>query len=120
MAGNPQLAPLAAQITRHVDRTQSSATDFMMKLGTDVATGTADTSIDWEAMQFYCTADTEEKAALQTINGLLADPQLPEDQEKLLKDTNNALNGLLPAVQKVGEVLRGKTSLCGTPTAPLP
>jgi len=119
MAGNPQLAPLAGQIIRHVDNSERSATDFMMKLGSDVATGTADTTVDWVALQFYCTADKEVKGVQQTIHGMLADPQLPQDQEKLLTDTNNALNALLPAVQKVGEVLRGKTSLCPSPTSPL-
>jgi hypothetical protein len=51
------------------------------------------------------------------INGMLDNPRLDADERRLLTNTNNAISGNLPAVQKLGEMLRGPAGagLCVPP-----
>ena len=41
------------------------------------------------------------------VNRMLKDRNLPYHQRKLLMDTNSAMGELLPAVQKLGDLVRG-------------
>jgi prepilin-type N-terminal cleavage/methylation domain-containing protein len=118
---NENMEILGAQITAFADGSVRNGKAFILSLGDSAANATDDTSTDtstvnMDALKFYCDADTQIAGFQKQISVLLADPQLPEEQERLLKNTNEELNDVLPAVQKVAQVLRGKTSVCTPPT----
>jgi len=82
-------------------------------------------------LKFFCDADTKIASFETQINALLADPTVSggdgegsgEDRDdsgrarRLLNATKSALDAELPAVQKLLEVLRGKTSVCASPAS---
>ena len=116
MSKNEGLEVLGAQIAAFADGSVRNGQDFILSLGDSAANAADDTStvntVNMDALKFYCDADTQVVGFQKQINEMLADRQLSEEKERLLKDTNNALDGILPAVQKVSEVLRSKTSVC--------
>lgn len=124
MSKNEGLEVLGAQIAAFADGSVRNGQDFILSLGDSAANATDDTStvntVNMDALKFYCNADTQVLGFQQQINTMLQNSQpseeensqLSEEQERLLKDTNNALHGILPAVQKLAEVLRSKTTVC--------
>jgi prepilin-type N-terminal cleavage/methylation domain-containing protein len=111
------LEVLGGQIAGFADGSVRNGQAFILSLGDSAANANDDTSaINMDALKFYCDADMQVAGFQRQISDMLATQQ-SEEEERLLMDANDKLNDLLPAVQKVGEVLRGKTSLCA-PTAP--
>ena len=112
-----RLEALGGQIAGFADGSVRNGQAFILSLGDSAANATDDTStVNMDALKFYCDADTQIAGFQTQISGMLA-TQPSEEEERLLTDANDKLNDLLPAVQKVAEMLRGKTSLC-SPTTP--
>ncbi len=133
MARLPHLQDLGGQIVQFGDASVRNAQAFILSLGTDAANATsADISnVNLNSLKFFCDADTKIASFETQINGLLADPAVSgedggvsgEDGDdsgearRLLNATKSALDEELPAVQKLLEVLRAKTSVCASPAS---
>lgn len=121
MSRNPHLASFAAQISGFADGSVRNAQAFILSLGpqaanaTDSAAGVAPSSVDLGALHFFCDADTQIAGFQNQAEELLADPQLPKEERRLLTETSSALDDELPAIQQIANVLRNKTSMCGAP-----
>jgi prepilin-type N-terminal cleavage/methylation domain-containing protein len=114
MSQNPHLAPLADRIRQFSDESESNAQKFILSVGTDAA-GANDseaTQLNLEPLESFCNSETKLRGLRNQVNDLLADRYLPAEERKLLEKTKSALDEELPAVQKLGEVLRAKTSVC--------
>ena len=125
MSRNPHLAGFAAQISGFADGSVRNAQAFMLSLGTQATNATdsaagVPTSVDFGALQFFCDADTQVGNLQNQAEALLADPQLPKEERRLLTETSSALDDELPAVQQIANVLRNKTSMCSAPGATAP
>jgi prepilin-type N-terminal cleavage/methylation domain-containing protein len=113
MAQDPKLQALAAEIIAFCDGSVRTAQNFFLSLATDVSTTG---QVDGDPLMSFCTADSTVLGFQRQIKDLLGTPHLPAVQERLLMDTGNALDRLLPAVQKLAELLRNQPGLC----APVP
>ena len=121
MSKNPHLAGLGLEIQGFCDGSVRSAEGFFLSLGTDAASspdsdadaGKLDLNLD--SLKFFCDADLQLKGLEDKVNDLLQKPRLPAVESRLLTDTKGAMDELLPAVQKLGELLRSKTALCPRP-----
>lgn len=128
MSKHPQLTQLGADLTGFADGSVRNAQAFILSLGTDaanmsdVATGVtaATTTVNLDALNFFCGAGDQITSFQAQIDDLLSNlPSQGEDnseERRLLNDARNALGEELPAVQKLGEVLRSKTNVCAAPT----
>jgi len=118
MQQNPGLARLATDIAAFGDGSVRAAQAFLLNLGTDATNGSESVSAD--SLKFFCSADETLTGFQDEIAGLLEDPHLPAVQRRLLTDMRLALDGQLPAIQKLGELLRGRAAgLCeSNPTNP--
>jgi competence protein ComGC len=118
MADYRSLAPLATQILQFSQAATSNAHAFTLSLATDAEetrdSGTASAEVTVDSLRFYCDADTKLTDLQNQVNGLLAtEDVLSEEERERLTETKNALDGELPAVQKLGHLLRIKVpSLC--------
>jgi hypothetical protein len=66
---------------------------------------------------FFCDADSKLVGFDNQINAMLADSRLPAVQRRLLMDTQNAMDQeLLPAVDKLSQLVRDKTGICPPPS----
>ena len=127
MSKHPQLTQLGADLTGFADGSVRNAQAFILSLGTDaanmsdVATGVtaATTTVNLDALNFFCGAGDQITSFQAQIDDLLSNlPSQGEDnseERRLLNDARNALGEELPAVQKLGEVLRSKTNVCAAP-----
>jgi len=136
MAQNPKLASLANEIVQFENDSQSNAQIFILSVADQTtalnAAGAPDADIDLSSLQYFCDADTRLAASQSQVNTLLqaaggqvgtpstapdgdGDGDDNADQRKLLTDTKNTLDAELPAVQRLGKLLRA-TSAC--PTTP--
>ena len=115
MGQNPKLAPLGQQLIGFCDGSVRSAETFFLSLGIDAEQDSENPTVHLDSLMFFCDADSKVMGLEDQINAMLGDRQLPAVQRRLLMDTQNGLGELLPAVRKLGELLRGKTDLC-TPT----
>lgn len=136
MAQNPKLTSLANQILQFENDSQSNAQTFILSVADQTtalnAAGAPDADIDLSSLQYFCDADTRLAALQNQVNTLLqaaggpvgtpsiavnsdGDADDNADQRKLLADTKNTLDAELPAVQRLGKLLRA-TSAC--PTTP--
>jgi prepilin-type N-terminal cleavage/methylation domain-containing protein len=105
MEQNPQLAPFARQIQSFADDSTGAARRFLLTVG-DNPDG-----VNIDELQPYCQLDLVFQKVRDHIDILLQDDQLPAVQRRLLTDVRAPLEGeLLPAVQKLGEILRGNRS----------
>jgi len=112
MSRNEHLEALGAQIASFADGSVRNGQAFILSLGDSAASATGDTSaVNMDALKFYCDADTQIAGFQGEIKAMRATEESAEE-ERLLTNAHDKLNDLLPAVQKVAEVLRGKTSLC--------
>lgn len=119
MSHHPRFAVLGQQIAGFADGSVRNGNAFILSLGTDAAAVTAPetSTINLDALAFYCDADTKVAGFQTEIQGLLNGGGLSEDDRELLQRTHNDLGNLLPAVQKLGEALRNQTGVCAnTPT----
>ena len=119
---HPAVAQLGGALKAFGDGLVRSADNFFLSLGTDadnatdanLAAGTA--TINWGDLQFFCTAGDAVTGFQRQIEVLLNGDGVPEDDRALLKQTNSDLNTLLPAVQKVSQLLQDKTTVCAAAT----
>jgi prepilin-type N-terminal cleavage/methylation domain-containing protein len=132
MSRHPRLEQLGGQLTQFGVGSDRSARAFILSLGTDAANATdpETTNVNLDSLKFFCDADTKIMGFQAQINDLLGDgsvsieePGLNEDRDgsdeerRLLNQTKRALDEELPAVQKLGEMLRGKTTVCALPAS---
>ena len=117
MADFRSLAPLATQILQFSQALASNAHAFTLSLATDAeatrdsGTGSADVTVD--SLRFFCDADTKITDLQKQVNGLLATTGDSSEEHTLLTETKEALDGELPAMQKLGHLLHTKAgSLC--------
>jgi prepilin-type N-terminal cleavage/methylation domain-containing protein len=108
MQQDPQLANLGKQIVAFGDGSVLTGDGFFSSLATDATNaqqgnGTGDVSLD--PLKDLCGADTTLMGFQTQINGLLANPNLPAVQRRLLTDVQNALNAELPVLQKLDGLL---------------
>ena len=116
MEGNRQLEDLGEQIRGFCDGSVKYAQSFLLSLATQAATAEsadaaggdsgAGTTINWGDLKYFCDADTKLAGFQNQVNGLISGN--PRDHERrLLWDTKKAIDELLPAVQKLGDLVRG-------------
>jgi len=114
MMRNPKLAPFAQQIVGFCDGSVRPAEDFFMSLGMQADEGTDESPLNFDSLRFYCTADTTLMGIDNQLHQMLAMPDLPAVQRRLLMDTMDPLEGaLLPAVDQLSKLVRDKTEICG-------
>ena len=116
MSQNPHLGTIAGQIREFADGSARNAQAFIMSVATDAA-GAVDadsTTVNLDALTYFCNSDTQ-VANLQTqISALLADGDFGEDDRRSLIEAKSALDDELPAVQKLANLLRNQTTVCGS------
>ena len=114
MHQDPHLAALSEEIIAFADGSVRPAKSFLASLGT-AAKGSERDAIPLDSLKFFCTGDVSVKTFHDRI-GRLLDMNLPAVQRRLLTDTQNALEELLPYVEQLAGVLsqRGGT-LCSPP-----
>jgi len=113
MQENPELRALGAEIQGFCDGSVRNAQTFILQLGSDAEQSFTNVNID--ALQPFCTADTTANSLDGRVKALLASPNLPHGQRRLLTKVSDGFNQLLPAVQRLAGILRQKGGgLCGT------
>jgi Tfp pilus assembly protein PilE len=115
MTAYPRLAALATQLIQFSQAAQTNSHAFTLSLATDALPtrdpATADVNVD--SLKFFCDADTKLTGLQNQVIGILATEGDSSEEHELLEKTKNALDGELPALQKLGQLLRSKvTSLC--------
>jgi prepilin-type N-terminal cleavage/methylation domain-containing protein len=119
MFRHPHLQELGGEITQFADGSVRNAQAFILSLGTDAANTTnADTTnLNLDSLKFFCDAETKITRFQTQISDLLEDRDVSGEERRLLNETKRALDDELPAVQKLAEVLRGKTPVCASPAS---
>jgi hypothetical protein len=117
MADYRDLAPLAAQILQFSQAAASNTHAFTLSLATDAEatrdSGAATAEVNVDSLKFFCDADTKLTDLQNQVNGLLAAEDDSSEEHELLEKTKDALDAELPAMQKLGHLLRSKAgSLC--------
>jgi prepilin-type N-terminal cleavage/methylation domain-containing protein len=123
------LTPLAGQINDFNAAVESNAQAFTLSLGDDAlaANDSETATVHLDSLKFFCDADTKLADLQSQVNALLAaeggsvdaSSTSPSDDDgsgadgsskkrRVLTDTKNALDAELPAVQKLGNLLRTK------------
>jgi prepilin-type N-terminal cleavage/methylation domain-containing protein len=127
MSEHPRLRALGEAIAAFGDGSVRNAQAFSLSLGTDAANATdaENTNVNLDSLKFFCDADTKITGFQTQIDDLLEDRDaagedrrdrdLSGEERRLLINTKSALNEELPAVQKLVEVLRKKTTVCAIP-----
>ncbi len=117
MSRLPHLQELGGEITQFGDGSVRSAQAFILSLGTDAANATIPdaTNVNLDSLKFFCDAENKIARFQTEINNLLQDRDVAGEERRLLNGTGRALDEELPAVQKLVEVLRGKTNVCTSP-----
>jgi prepilin-type N-terminal cleavage/methylation domain-containing protein len=122
MQENRHLEEFGEQLMQFSDDTTHNAQVFIMSVGTDAENASRagipdNTALNLDSLRFFCDADTKLMGFQTQVNGMLNDQHLSHEQRRLLIHTKNALAEELPAVQKLGEVLRSSSGggLCTSP-----
>jgi len=124
MSQHPQLTQLGADLTGFADGSVRNAQAFILSLGTDAAdmsdvvTGVpaATTTVNLDGLNFFCDAGDQITSFQAQIDDLMNNLPSEGEERRLLNNARNALGEELPAIQKLGEVLRSKTNVCATRT----
>ncbi|HVN75075.1 MAG TPA: prepilin-type N-terminal cleavage/methylation domain-containing protein [Thermoanaerobaculaceae bacterium] len=114
MSENPQIAGLGGDIVGFCDGSVRAGRAFILSLGDDainLVPGTAP-QVNADPLVPFCITDGTAMDFQRRIGDLLSQQHLPAVQRRMLMDTNNALGELLPAVQKLGGILRAQPGLC--------
>ncbi len=118
MQQSPQLSPLGKQIVGFCDGSVRTAQTFFLSLGT-AAQGSEEDPLNLDSMKDFCQADMTIMGFQSQINGMLADPQLPDVRRRLLTDTQNALGDELKVIGQLIGLLRSRNvGLCPSETVP--
>jgi prepilin-type N-terminal cleavage/methylation domain-containing protein len=113
MQAAPHLKQLGGQIVEFCDGSVRNAQAILLGLGTSAENATAEhATIDWGDGTAFCADKL--RGFQNQVNELLGDPHLPANERRLLMDTGNAMNGLLPYMEQVDVLFRkaGGTSVC--------
>src|SRR5262245_58818975 len=109
MGQNPHLAMLAEDIQNFGDGSVRTAQSFFLSLGSDVLSLRSDEDIKLadlvKPLRFFCNADETLMRLQDRINDLLKTPHLPAVESRLLMDTLDPMNELLPALHKLHDIL---------------
>ena len=104
------------------DGSVCNAQTFILSVGTNAANATdnaagaaATTTVNLDSLKFFCDAESQITSFEAQIDGRLNDLRSEGAERRLLTDARAALDDQLPAIQKLGEVLRDKTNVCATP-----
>lgn len=121
MQESRHLRGLGNQLVKFSDDTTHNAQVFIMSVGTDAENASTagvpdNTVLNLDSLRFFCDADTKLMGFQTQVDGMLRDQRLSREQRRLLMHTQNALAEELPAVQKLGEVLRSNAGggLCSS------
>lgn len=103
MQSNPHLTDLATDMQLFGDGSVRFAQEFFLNLGTDAAEPGGE-GVNIDSLLFFCDAD----AKLLDIKSRIGEQRKtrPVVERKLLADAEAAVDGLLPAVQKLALLLR--------------
>ena len=113
MQHHPQLRGLGIEIQGFADGSVRNAQTFLLNLGSDVEQGF--TAVNIDALQPFCTSDRTLAGLDARVKALLASPNLHEGQRRLLMNVSEEFDLLLPAVQRLSDLLRKKgNGLCDT------
>ena len=122
MSRHPHLAQLGTDIAGFGDGSVRNAQAFILSVGTDAANATdnlagaaATTTVNLDSLKFFCGADSQIASFEAQIDDRLNDLRSEGEERRLLTDARAALDDELPAIQKLGEVLRNKTNVCAAP-----
>jgi len=111
---------LGKAIFAFADGSVTTARTFISSTGdvAAVATSADGTTIDLSSLNSYCNADTTITGFQTQINNMISGNggRVSEEERRMLNETNEALGDLLPAVQKLLNVLRGAPGVCAAPT----
>jgi prepilin-type N-terminal cleavage/methylation domain-containing protein len=108
MNQNPQLAALAGELQGITDGTSNTARQFFVGLGMDAANAKDPDSANLDSLQslnFFCTTPATLMEVQDRIRRLLASPQVPAVQRRLLRDAQDALSELSEAGGSLHHVL---------------
>jgi prepilin-type N-terminal cleavage/methylation domain-containing protein len=116
MSKYPHLRGLASEIGDYADGTASNAQTFILSVSDDAAnaSGADNGTINMQALTYFCDSDTKLVKLQGEVNELLEDRRTPAEERGLLLQAKNALDAQLPAVQKLSNVLRVNTGVCGS------
>jgi prepilin-type N-terminal cleavage/methylation domain-containing protein len=119
MSESPRLEDLGEEIIAFCDGSVRNAQALISSVGTDAANATdpETTTIELDSLKFFCDADTKITDFQTRINALLEGQHISHEERRLLKQTQTALSEQLPAVQKLLEVVRAKTTVCAPPNS---
>jgi prepilin-type N-terminal cleavage/methylation domain-containing protein len=127
MSRHPRLHALGKDLAQFGDGSVRNAQAFILSVGTDAANATSPdiSTVNLDSLKFFCDADTKITDFQTRINDLLKDGDDSardrdegEDRDgsggerRLLNAAKGALDEELPAVQKLVEILHGKTNVC--------
>ncbi len=113
----PHLAEFAGEIKDFGDGSVRSAKSFLLSLG-DVAKAPDPQVVPLDPVKFFCTADGSVKTFHERIARLL-DTKQPAVERRLLTETQEALEELLPYVEQLGAILRQRASTLCNVTPPI-
>jgi prepilin-type N-terminal cleavage/methylation domain-containing protein len=116
MSKYPHLRGLSTELGDYADGTASNAQTFILSVSDDAAnaSGADNGTINMQALTYFCDSDTKLAKLQSEVNGLLEDRRTPAEERGLLLQAKNELDAQLPAVQKLSNVLRVNTSVCGS------
>jgi prepilin-type N-terminal cleavage/methylation domain-containing protein len=128
MSRHPRLHALGKDLTQFGDGSVRNAQAFILSVGNDAANATSPemTTVNLDSLKFFCDADTKITDFQTRIDALLKDGDdsgrdrdgSDEDRDgsggerRLLNAAKSALDEELPAVQRLVEILHGKTTVC--------
>jgi prepilin-type N-terminal cleavage/methylation domain-containing protein len=138
LSRNPHLADLAGQILQFNIDAKDNAQTFFLSVADQAtalnAAGVPDSQadVDLSSLQYFCDADTRLASLQSQVNALLQSQGGPagtpsatngstegfqssdgdDDDRRALADLKAALDGELPAVQRVAKLVRSQTGVC--------
>ncbi len=113
-AEDPQVAALGEEIRGFADGSVRSGRDFIMSLASDASNtiGGVNGEVNGDPLMPFCNADTTVMGFQRQIGDFLGMRHLPAVQHRLLTNTKNALDQLLPYVERLATLLRSQAGLC--------
>lgn len=116
MQKHPKLAALAGEILALEAEARSGAQSFFLDLGAAAAEpGAVPAPASLDALEPFCDADLELAGLRSEIERRLSAASLGKTQRKRLTAVGGAIDELLPAVQRLGDLVRGSAE---SPCAP--
>jgi prepilin-type N-terminal cleavage/methylation domain-containing protein len=114
------LAPLGRDIINWGDHATAAGNNFFAAVLDDAdkppsTDGGTPPLNSLKTLVFFCDGSVRLAEIRDEINRKLENDRLPDFQQDLLEQARDGIDGELPAVQKIGDVLKTKTSVC-TPT----